>query len=124
MRAVVTLLTLCAFIVTALGCHSTNQFLVSERGHIKESQKIYKIEKVDGKILRFDSDPMGYAVLRDTAIERSMKDGSIEVIPLSSVKLIHTKQPDPVATTICIALGIGGVALLAIAVFGHGITSH
>ncbi|MBM2846291.1 MAG: hypothetical protein HW407_1603, partial [Bacteroidetes bacterium] len=42
-----------------------------------ESQKIYKVETLDGRVIRFDSDPLGYAVMRDTTIERFMKDGSV-----------------------------------------------
>ena len=123
MRRVLGILTLLAFTLTAIGCHSTKQFLVTERQRIKESQKIYKVETLDGRVIRFDSDPLGYAVMRDTTIERFMKDGSVEAIPLSSVTLIHTMQSDPAATIIGVALAIGGAAFLLIAAIGHGLGS-
>jgi hypothetical protein len=110
-RACITILTLCTFTLMTFGCQSSKQILASESGKIKEPQKIYKIETLDGRTINFEDDPLGYAMLRSTSIERFMKDGSIETIPLSSVKLIYTKQVDPINTVLWVVIGIAGVVL-------------
>ena len=103
-----------------MGCYSTHRFLVTEKQQIKESQKISGVETLDGRVLEFDSDPLGYAVMRDTTIDRFKEDGLIESIPLSSVRIIHTTQHDPAATVLGDALGAGAAVFLVLAAFGHG----
>ncbi len=98
--------------MSTIGCYSTRNFVTEERDKIKDFQKIYKIEMLDGRVIRFDSDPLGYAMLRDTTIERHSADGSIQLIPLAEIKTIHTKQFDWIATSFFVALGAGAAVLL------------
>jgi hypothetical protein len=113
-RQLLTVLTLSSFIFTTFGCQSTKEFLVSERNQIKPSQKIYAVGTLDGKVMWFDSDTLGYAILRDTTIEGFMKDSLKVVIPLSTVRLIHTKEIDTGKAVVWIVLGIGVVTLIVL----------
>jgi hypothetical protein len=116
MRQLLTVLTLSSFIFATFGCQSTKEFLVSERNQIKPSQKIYAVGTLDGKVMWFDSDTLGYAVLRDSTIEGFMKDSLKVVIPLSTVRLIHTKEislaPIKPTTVILVVVIVGVIIIL------------
>ncbi len=113
---------LAAFASATIGCSSTHQFLVQDRQQIQDPRRVYKIQTVDNKIISFESDSLGYAILRDTTLERSVGYGSVENIPLSTVKVLYARGPDQTRSVIAIALGVG-VIVLIITSIDHGLHS-
>ena len=102
------------FTLVLSGCSSVRQFTVAERDNIKESQKIYKVELIDGTEIRFDSDPLGYALLRPNSIDRIKADGSIESIDLTTVKTIFTERPNAFLTVMAIVVSVLGLCAIAL----------
>ncbi len=98
--------------LTFMGCRSSHEFLADNAHQIKPPQRIYEIQTVDGDLINFESDSLGYAILRDTVIERVPRHGARDTIALSSVRVIRTNGPEPTRTFIAVLLVSGGVILL------------
>ena len=118
-------LLLTVLILAQAGCASYNSVSVEDRHEISEAQKIYKIETTSGEFIDFDSDPLGYAIIQPDGIARFMEDGSIRIIPLSSVKTIFTKETN-LASIAGSAILIGAVvATVLVLLVAHGLsTAH
>jgi hypothetical protein len=106
----------------AIGCHSTHEYLVDDWQQIKEPQRVYEIQTVDDSVINFQSDSLGYAVLRETTLERFQGNGSVDTIALSSVKIFRTTKPEPTRTLIGVLLATGVVGLM-VASWAHGLRS-
>jgi hypothetical protein len=110
-----TLCVLLAFACSTLSCYSFHRVRVEERQQIKPPQRIYKIQTTGGNVISFASDSLGYAILTDSTLLRHVAGDSIEVIPLSTVKILHTKGYDSQRTTYVIVLSVTVAVLLSIA---------
>jgi hypothetical protein len=112
MRAFITTCIVAVFASAATGCHSSREFLVQDRDQIEERQRIYEIRTIDGRVVNFESDSLGYALLRDSTLERFPGNGVTDTIPLSTVSLLRTNRPEPTRTLIAVLIGTGVGALL------------
>ena len=116
---------LAIFVLAEAGCAYYNSVSVEDRHKISDAEKIYKIETTSGEFIDFDSDPLGYAVMHPDGIARFMQDGSIRIIPFSSVKTIFTKEISVVSTTGSVILIGAVVAAVLVLLVAHGLsTAH
>jgi hypothetical protein len=77
---------------------------------------------IDDRMISFETDSLGYAVLGDTTLQRFPGNGRIETIPLSEVRTLYTKGPDQTRTVIGMAMGVGLLVLIAGSIT-HGLRS-
>jgi hypothetical protein len=120
-KPLVSLIVLMAFTCATVGCSSTRSFLVEQRQQIKEPHKIYSILTTNDKVIDFESDSLGNAVLNDTTLTRFLSNDSTETISLSTVKVLYTNEPDPKRTGIAILVGAGFATLIISSLLTHGL---
>ncbi len=108
--------------LTFTGCRSSHEFMADDTPQIRPPQRIVEIQTIDGDVINFESDSLGYAILRDTVIERFPGHGVRDTIALSSVRVIRTNGPEPTRTFIAVLLVAGGVILVT-ASWIHGMHS-
>jgi hypothetical protein len=80
----------CILFVT--GCQ-TSRPLTRDMVKSKDQEiRISSVQLKDGNTIDFTSEPLGYAVLRDSSIYHMKTDGTIELIPLNKVELGKSKR--------------------------------
>ena len=80
----------CILFVT--GCQ-TSRPLTRDMVESKDQEiRISSVQLKDGTTIDFTSEPLGYAVLRDSSIYHMKTDGTIELIPLNKVELEKSKR--------------------------------
>ena len=83
-------ITICILLVT--GCQ-TSRHLTRDMVESKDQEiRISSVQLKDGNTIDFTSEPLGYAVLRDSSIYHMKTDGTIELIPLNKVELGKSKR--------------------------------
>ncbi len=90
------------------GCYSQREVASTNN----QLTKIYKIEMLDGKIIDFKDNEVGYASLYKDKIVSVEKNGEINTYQVSKIKKLYTEKFDYVKT---IFLGLGSVAALFVA---------
>ena len=81
---------------------------------MEQSVKIYKIEMLDGKIIEFENNEIGYAFRYKDKIVSIEKKGEIKTFQVSEIKKVYTEKFDYVKTFFVV---VGSAAALFIALF-------
>ena len=99
------------------GCQTSRPLthdLVDSKG---KDIRISSVQLKDGKTFDFTSEPLGYALLRDSSICHMKTDGTIELIPLTKVDLskserLSSTSESVVDNVIWVVMGTGILVLI------------
>ncbi len=92
------------------GCYSLQETSIENNQTIK----VYRIETSDNKIIDFQNNKLGYALLSNNEIVSFKIDGEQEVYPISTIKKYYTEKFDVNKT---VWLMIGSAAALCVLFF-------
>jgi len=106
---IIAIITLVFVLTFLLGCHSKD-FI--GRGEIEAYPQypIFIVITVDGEVFEFESS----AVLEDSIIKGTLKDGTSVEIALTRVNMVYAKRFDKSRTGAVCCFGVGTTTLLAI----------
>ena len=104
-------------LVACLSACQTHYFLQREQLE-KENRDLWitSVQLTDGTTIDFRSDLLGYAVIRDTAIYRTLSDSSIQTILLSKVATLNVKRPNTFAENMTKGLLLASLGVIVLVV--------
>ena len=98
------------------GCYSQREVTTET----EQPTKIYKIEMLDGKIIDFESNVIGYALLSNNKIVSKEKSGEENIYQVSEVKKMYTEKFDYVKTFLTAAWSAAVLMVIILALLFKG----
>ena len=76
------------------------------------------IETIDGKMVHFDKDSLGYATCSDSSVYRMLPSGSVEAYRLCQISKVHTVRSSTTGEDVAIiaSISLGALLLLGLAI--------
>ena len=72
---------------------------------------VVSVRLVDGTFIDFRSDLLGYAVIRDTTVNRTLPDRSVQRIPLSTIAVLNVRRPASLGENMVKGVLLAGLGL-------------
>jgi hypothetical protein len=89
------------------GCYPSEVVKVEDVNTISKDANIFKVEKIDGKVIRCSIGRIDSTVPSHSVITMSMKDGTTKILSLDSIRVIHTEEYSLTDTMIFTTISMG-----------------